>query len=428
MKSFLTFYFTTFLFLSVCFSQVSSYDFTEFTGAYRPIITNSTLGDWNGTLSGQASSNSVSISMPFGFCMGGSTFAAGSPLTMTHDGWAAFGNVTTTSTNRIIPLTSFNNVMSVFGTDLITSGSSTYGAKVEGSAPNRVLVLQWGDNNISTFWKRYTNGHAADRLHFQIRLYETSGVIEFHYLITNYNNNNGGSVTNVQVGLRGASASDFNVRTKTGNTAWNNNSTAASSLSSTMNFNNRTGQNPSQLIRPSGTLTSTGSGSTPGTGTGTIFRWRPSPTGTPGVASTWTNCYNPLPVALSNFKALLEGRVNLVKWETHSEWNNDHFILQTSTDLNDWGELGYINGMGNSSTTIDYEFIHENPSNIQYYRLFQVDFDGTSTLFDPIVIERKIAPVYILRKVNLLGQEIDEYYNGIVIIQFSDGSVKKTVQ
>lgn len=56
------------------------------------------------------------------------------------------------------------------------------------------------------------------------------------------------------------------------------------------------------------------------------------------------------------------------------------------------------------------------------------EFTGTTTFFGPIVVERRVSPVYVLRKINLLGQEIDDYYSGVVIIQYSDGSIVKTIQ
>jgi len=64
-------------------------------------------------------------------------------------------------------------------TDLGTTDNSpasaiTYG--VEGSSPHRVFVAQW--KNVLAY---YAEGQTTTRLNFQVRLYEETNVIEFHY-------------------------------------------------------------------------------------------------------------------------------------------------------------------------------------------------------------------------------------------------------
>lgn len=421
-------------------AQVANYVFTETTGAYVPIITDGTLGTgggttgtWSGTIS-SSSTNRLTLTLPFPMCLGGNTFAQGSTLTMHHNGWAAFGDQTPNAANRVAPLTSLNNVMSAFGTDLVTAGSCTYGARVVGSSPFRVLVLQWGHHNLTTFWKRLDGGsHSNDRLIFQIRLYESTGVIEFHYLISEASNNNGGTMTsNIHVGLTGNSAGDFNVRTKSGNTIWNGNHSAGSARPSgttnTMNFNNRRGQSPSQLIKPNGTILTTATGTNSGTGTATIFRWSPPVSGTWDNPASWVNCYNPLAVTLDKFTGVAEKRSNKLEWETATEINNDYFIVETSANGVDWNELDRVNGMGTTTQRNSYELYHQNPEATQYYRLKQIDFDGTKTNYGPIVIERKAVHAIIVRTTNLIGQDVNENYKGIVLLHYSDGTTVKVYQ
>jgi hypothetical protein len=60
-----------------------------------------------------------------------------------------------------------------FWDDLIPTPTTTLRSLVSGSAPNRVFTIQWFD-------AAFING-ANERLQFQTKLFETSGVIEFHY-------------------------------------------------------------------------------------------------------------------------------------------------------------------------------------------------------------------------------------------------------
>jgi len=86
-----------------------------------------------------------------------------------------------------------------------------------------------------------------------------------------------------------------------------------------------------------------------------------------------------LPVELTTFTATaLENHTTQLNWATASELNNDHFEIQRSTGDNNWSAIGTVNGNGNSSMLINYSFIDEQPENgINYYRLKQVDYDGT---------------------------------------------------
>lgn len=86
----------------------------------------------------------------------------------------------------------------------------------------------------------------------------------------------------------------------------------------------------------------------------------------------------PLPVELSFFKAeaALEG-VSL-KWQTTAEVQNDFFEVQKSTNGIDFDVIGIVNGNGNSVEVNNYSFYDINFKNgAAYYRLRQVDFDGT---------------------------------------------------
>ena len=56
--------------------------------------------------------------------------------------------------------------------------------------------------------------------------------------------------------------------------------------------------------------------------------------------------------------------------------------------------IGEIEGVGNTNTQMTYKWIDNNPFNgINYYRLSQTDYDGTSEIFSPIAVMCENAPV-----------------------------------
>lgn len=87
-----------------------------------------------------------------------------------------------------------------------------------------------------------------------------------------------------------------------------------------------------------------------------------------------------LPVALLSFEANAQGRQAVLNWTTTAELNNDRFEVERSADVLNWEKLGTVKGMGNSNATNNYQLTDEAPAlGINYYRLKQVDFDGTYT-------------------------------------------------
>ncbi|MEM6348313.1 MAG: BspA family leucine-rich repeat surface protein [Bacteroidota bacterium] len=85
------------------------------------------------------------------------------------------------------------------------------------------------------------------------------------------------------------------------------------------------------------------------------------------------------PVELLSFTAQANGADVQVKWTTANETHNDYFIIERKIDEEAFLPIGQIKGAGNSSLPIDYAFIDRNPqASIVYYRLQQVDFDGSA--------------------------------------------------
>ena len=90
---------------------------------------------------------------------------------------------------------------------------------------------------------------------------------------------------------------------------------------------------------------------------------------------------DPLPIELLNFKVLKSSltEVSLV-WNTATEKNNDFFTLERSEDGVLFYPIGNIDGAGNSSATVRYDFDDFSPLiGTSYYRLKQTDFDGNES-------------------------------------------------
>ena len=89
---------------------------------------------------------------------------------------------------------------------------------------------------------------------------------------------------------------------------------------------------------------------------------------------------NPLPIELLYFTGKLQKEGVLLSWETASEKNNDYFELRHSIDAENFRTLSITRGQGTSEGNAKYDYLHSYPhAGINYYRLKQVDFDGTFT-------------------------------------------------
>jgi hypothetical protein len=92
-----------------------------------------------------------------------------------------------------------------------------------------------------------------------------------------------------------------------------------------------------------------------------------------GVASAGS----PLPIELLSFNAVASGDVVTLDWTTASEKNNDHFVVERTSDAMGYTEVATVTGGGNTDGTHHYSTLDNQPlPGTSYYRLKQVDFDG----------------------------------------------------
>lgn len=104
---------------------------------------------------------------------------------------------------------------------------------------------------------------------------------------------------------------------------------------------------------------------------------------------TWQAQSGILPIDLVNLKGTVLTRKNLLTWDTESETNNDYFEIQKSTDGINFSTIGKVQGAGNSSNVLSYEFSdYEIDTEFSYYRIRQVDFDGEHSYTKTIEVSR----------------------------------------
>lgn len=114
-----------------------------------------------------------------------------------------------------------------------------------------------------------------------------------------------------------------------------------------------------------------------------------------------------LPVSLTNFSAKLIEPIVQLDWQTVSEINNDFFLLERSKDGRNFAELTTISGNGTTNRTFNYQFLDKNPlPGTSYYRLKQVDYDGTSEYVGDIIVVNRIEENTIRIQPNPIESDI----------------------
>ncbi len=99
---------------------------------------------------------------------------------------------------------------------------------------------------------------------------------------------------------------------------------------------------------------------------------------------------NPIvPVELTSFVASVNHNGNVVlNWSTATETNNQMFEIERRTESSEFRTIAFVEGAGTVSETRNYSYIDKSvDQGINYYRLKQIDFNGTYEYSDEIEIE-----------------------------------------
>ena len=137
----------------------------------------------------------------------------------------------------------------------------------------------------------------------------------------------------------------------------------------------------------------------------------------------------PLPVDLISYKLYQYDNIVTLKWSVGSETNNRMFQIYKSKDAISWEILGQIPGAGNSSFVTYYTYYdyHKWDGELTYYKLIQVDFNGSSTTLGILPLFSKKETKKLLKEVDLTGKPITKDYNGVRIKIYSNGIVEKVI-
>jgi len=107
-----------------------------------------------------------------------------------------------------------------------------------------------------------------------------------------------------------------------------------------------------------------------------------------------------IPIELVSFGAKLNGNFVQLNWRTATEVNNAGFEVERKEQNSVWKKIGYVNGVGTSTETVLYSFTDYKLENgLIYYRLKQIDFNGSFNYSNEVSVEVSFTPSkYILHQ------------------------------
>lgn len=179
----------------------SGFTFSSSSGTYTPIVGGTVYGS---TINDDELFPNIDIGFNFTY----DAIGPFSKIAICANGYIIFNLTTGTTCATYTPISSTanNNLAAPFARDLESRTDGELRAQTQGTAPNRTFTIQWKN------YQRWTTGTTdnGDIFNFQVILYETSNVVQFVYGTTTVNLN-----STAQVGLKGASNTDYNNRMTT---------------------------------------------------------------------------------------------------------------------------------------------------------------------------------------------------------------------
>ncbi|MFO7525988.1 MAG: T9SS type A sorting domain-containing protein [Ignavibacteriaceae bacterium] len=97
------------------------------------------------------------------------------------------------------------------------------------------------------------------------------------------------------------------------------------------------------------------------------------------------------PVELTSFGANVNAAGNVVlNWTTATEVNNQMFEVERRVEGSDFYRIGYVDGKGTTSEAQEYSYIDNSvTTGTYYYRLKQIDFNGTFEYSNEVMVDVK---------------------------------------
>ena len=134
-----------------------------------------------------------------------------------------------------------------------------------------------------------------------------------------------------------------------------------------------------------------------------------------------------LPVELRYFRAQKETAQVRLLWQTDTETFNERFEVERSTDGLKFNSIGSLAGAGTTLEPQSYELTDPNPNpGLNYYRLKQIDLDGTFSFSDVEVVnwrggdrEVKIYPTVSTGQITLELAKLVEKPRSVMIFDLA---------
>ncbi|MBS4032853.1 MAG: T9SS type A sorting domain-containing protein [Ignavibacterium sp.] len=111
-----------------------------------------------------------------------------------------------------------------------------------------------------------------------------------------------------------------------------------------------------------------------------------------------------IPVELTSFTVNVSGNSVVLNWITASELNNSGFEIQRSVISNEernlnWQPIGFVQGNGTTTQSNSYSFTDNNIySPKYYYRLKQIDLNGTFTYSNEVEVDFSLPQAFSLEQ------------------------------
>ncbi len=106
-----------------------------------------------------------------------------------------------------------------------------------------------------------------------------------------------------------------------------------------------------------------------------------------------------VPVELYSFTAQAQNQKIILKWTTSTELNNNGFEIQRRVADSDFATIGFVRGEGTTTNQSEYSYIDKDLTDGKYYyRLKQIDFNGTYEYSSVIEVDVRSLDDYTLEQ------------------------------
>lgn len=137
-----------------------------------------------------------------------------------------------------------------------------------------------------------------------------------------------------------------------------------------------------------------------------------------------------LPVELKSFEASREDPLLVtISWRTHSEKASERYdVMRRCSENGRWTKISSVDAAGTTPNGASYVLEDRSPvpGKACYYKLIQVDRDGASEKYGPVVADPiPFSEKEVRARYNVYGEKVGPDYNGTRIIEYEDGTTRK---